>query len=119
MTFKAVSSNGDFLGVIVNEIMIRDNYNNKEQNDNFVEDKDPDNRFNKFMNIFKKVGRESDVFGKYTEINRIMVIKIVAVNDAFKGQGVCKVLFDKTKYALSIVYYKIIILLYRYIIVLV
>lgn len=99
LTFKAVSSNGDLMGVIVNDIMIRDNYNELQADDD-SEDDDPTNRFNKFMNIFKKVEKESNVFGKYPEINRIISIKIVAVNDVFKGQGVCKVLFDKTKYVL-------------------
>lgn len=96
MTYKAVSSNGDLMGVIGHEIMTRNSY--KKESDDDDEDEDQNSRFNKFMNIFKKIKKESDIFGKYSEINRILSIQIVAVNDAFKGQGVCKVLIDKTKY---------------------
>lgn len=84
------------MGVIVNDIMSR----NKEQqnicNDIHVEDKGNNIKFKKFMTLFKKIGNESDVLGKFPDVNRIMEIKIVAVNEIFRGQGLCKALFEKT-----------------------
>lgn len=53
------------------------------------------------MNLFQKVKEESDPFKKYSNVNRIMEITLVAVNDIYKGQGVCKALFNKTKYVVN------------------
>lgn len=81
--------------MISSEILSR---NNEEHNN--YDDSDPEDsvKFKKFMTLFQKVGQESDVFKMYPTLNRVMDIKIVAVNEAFRGQGVCKALFDKTKY---------------------
>jgi len=92
LTLKAVSSNGDLIGVTVNAILSRDDAKpNDRASDGAV-------KFETFMALFEKVGREMDVFGTYPEINRVMDIAIVAVDETFRGRGVCKSLFDKTKY---------------------
>lgn len=95
LTFKAISSNGDLLGVILNDIILRDDTELENCNE---ENQEKCVKFKEFMNIFQKVKQESDVFRKYPDINRIMDIKIVAVDEAFRGQGVCKALFEKSKY---------------------
>lgn len=92
-----MSPNEDLMGVIVNDILSRDkeeqnipsNINDDDQRDNNI-------KFKQFLTLFQKVGNESDVFGKFPDVNRIMEIKIVAVNEIFRGQGVCKALFEKT-----------------------
>jgi hypothetical protein len=85
------------IGVISNEILSRDS----EEHNNYSDDsscQDDSVKFKKFMTLFKKVEQESDVFKMHPTLNRVMDIKIVAVDEAFRGQGVCKALFDKTKY---------------------
>lgn len=99
LTFKAVSSNGSLMGVIMNEILYKNN--GKLNNSNYENEEESSNKFEEIMAFFQKVDKESDVFGKYTEINRMMYIKIVTVNEVFRGQGVCTALFDKTKYVLG------------------
>lgn len=89
-----MSSNGDLMGVILNKIISRDNLDHNNSNN---ENQMNGIKFNKFMALFKKVGDESNVFEKYPEINRIVDINLVAVNEIFKGQGVCKALFNKAK----------------------
>ncbi|VVC39910.1 Hypothetical protein CINCED_3A010096 [Cinara cedri] len=96
IVFKAVSDNGDLMGVILNEIITRDGTEHNNDDDNHQHQEDSVS-FKKFRNLFQKAKRESDIFGKYPEVERIMHIKIVAVDDAFKGRGVCTALFDKTK----------------------
>lgn len=85
------------MGVIFNEILSRDSEeHNNHSDDN--SDQEESVGFKKFMTLFQKVGQQSDVFKMYPTANRVMDIKIVAVKEAFRSQGVCKALFNKTKY---------------------
>lgn len=95
-----MSANGDLMGVILNEIMTRDC--TEYDDDDGHGHQDDSVHFKMFMDLFQKVKREADVFGKYPDVDRIMHINIVAVDDAFKGRGVCTALFNKTKYVYNI-----------------
>jgi len=92
-----VSSNGDLIGVITNEIIVRD----KEKRSNCSSNSEVQEgsvKFNEFMKLFQKIEQESYMFERYPNVNRVMDIKGVAVNEIFRGQGVCKALFRKSKY---------------------
>lgn len=91
-----MSPNGELMGVITNDIMSRDNEEPNICNDINVEDQENSIKYKKFMALFQKIANESDVFRKFPQVNRILEIKIVGVNEVFKGQGVCKALFEKT-----------------------
>ncbi|XP_027854560.2 arylalkylamine N-acetyltransferase 1-like isoform X2 [Aphis gossypii] len=97
LTFKAVSSNGDLIGVITNEIIVRDNEKRSNCSSNSKVQEQGSVKFNKFMKLFQKVEQESDMFERYPNVNRVMDIKGVAVDETFRGQGVCKALFYKSK----------------------
>lgn len=98
LTFKAVSRVGDLIGVISNEIVARDSEERTNCSSDIAEDQEGSVKFKEFMTLFQKVEQESDIFERYPDVNRIMDIKAVAVNEAFRGQGVCKALFYKIKY---------------------
>lgn len=99
LTLKAVSTDGDLMGVILCNIQSRDSNTSPENSDDeHRRDDVAVDKYEKFMNLFGKVAREMDVFRVYPEINRVLDIEIVVVNEAFRGRGVCKTLFDKTKY---------------------
>lgn len=85
------------MGVIINDITSRDN-KEKQKICNDINDEDQGNsiKFKKFMTLFQKIENESDVLGKFPDVNRIMEIKIVAVNEIFRSQGLCRALFEKT-----------------------
>lgn len=101
------------MGVILNEILYKNN--EKPNHRNYENEEETSNKFEEFMALFQKVEKESDVFGKYPEINRIMDIKIVTVNEVFRGQGVCTALFDKTKYVHGQIKFIIVIVInYKY-----
>ncbi|XP_060873743.1 arylalkylamine N-acetyltransferase 1-like isoform X2 [Metopolophium dirhodum] len=97
LTFKAVSRVGDLIGVISNEIMARDSEELSNCSSDITEDQEGSVKFKEFMTLFKKIEQESDIFERYPDVNRVMDIKVVAVNEAFRGQGVCKALFYKSK----------------------
>lgn len=100
MTFMAVSQTGDIMGVILNNIMHRD-----EDEEDDEDDTCNDNlKFKEIVVLLDKIKKEADVFTQYPNVNRILEIKIVTVNDAYRGQGVCKALVDKTKYTNELYY---------------
>lgn len=90
----AVSQTGDIMGIILNNIMLRDDVEENEDDENCNES----SKFKDIVVLLDKIKREADVFSQYPSADRIMDIKIVTVNDAYRGQGVCKALVDKTKY---------------------
>lgn len=95
MTFMAVSQTGDIMGVILNNIMRRDDV---EEEDDADESCNENLKFKDIVVLLNKIKREADVFAQYPNVDRILEIKIVTVNEAYRGQGVCKALVDKTKY---------------------
>lgn len=95
LTFMALSETGDIMGVILNNIMHRDDV---EENDDNDETCNENSKFKDIVVLLDKIKREADVFTQYPDVHRVMEIKIVTVNEAYRGQGVCKALVDKTKY---------------------
>lgn len=93
MAFKAVSPDGDLIGVVLNNLTCRENC----EKNNKSEDGPKDNtKFNVITAFLDKVEREADMFKKYPNVDRVMDIKIISVDESFRGQGVCKALIDKT-----------------------
>jgi len=91
--FKAVSANGDLMGVILSSLTCRGERGENNESEN---DPDDNTKFNDITTLLDKVEREADVFTKYPNIDRVMDIKIISVDESFRGQGVCKALIDKT-----------------------
>jgi len=93
----AVSETGEVMGVILNSVMSMDDYIIQQYSD---ENFDPSSRFDDIEVLLNKVRRDIDLFGKFpnVNINRIMELKLISVNEAFRGQGVCQALVKKSKY---------------------
>lgn len=93
MAFKAVSPDGDLIGVVLNNLTCKvDGEKNNESEENAKDN----TKFSDITTFLDKVEREADVFKKYPNIDRVMDIKIISVDESFRGQGVCKALIDKT-----------------------
>jgi arylalkylamine N-acetyltransferase len=85
---------GEMIGASLNNTMCRGN----EINEIGEENNDKSSKFNDIMVLLDKAERDTDIFGKYPNIDRIMDLKIITVNEAYRGQGVCKALINKSKY---------------------
>lgn len=82
------------MGVILSSITCR---NDCQKNSKDEEEKPADNtKFKDISTLLDKVEQETNVFEKYPNVNRIMDIKIISVDESFRGQGVCKALINKT-----------------------
>lgn len=93
LAFKAVSPNGDLIGVVLNNLTYRVA---REKNNENEEDAKDNTKFNIITAFLDKVEQEADVFQKFPNVDRVMDIKIISVDESFRGQGVCKALIDKT-----------------------
>lgn len=79
------------MGVILNNVMNRGD--SEENNENDSGDK---TKFNDITTLLDKVEQEANVFQKFPNVDRIMDIKIISVDESFRGHGVCKALINKT-----------------------
>ncbi|XP_026817806.1 dopamine N-acetyltransferase-like isoform X2 [Rhopalosiphum maidis] len=69
VSFMAVSAEtGDIIGAVLNSTVCRE-----------------------------KAERDIDFFGQYPNIERLMKLEIITVNEAYRGQGICKALVKKSK----------------------
>lgn len=89
----AVSEKGEPIGVILNSKTCRDTEKKYIVDESSTES----SKYNEIMTLLAKIQREVDVYGKYPNVNHIMHIYVIAVNDAYRGRGVCKALIAKTK----------------------
>ncbi|GJQ86084.1 putative acetyltransferase (GNAT) family protein [Trypoxylus dichotomus] len=90
MSVMATSSFGQIIGVCLNGIIRR-------RNDGEKEDESSNPKFCKIIKFLQYIEKESDVFGKYPEISKILCVKILSVDRAWRGRGIAKELMDKTR----------------------
>ncbi|XP_022168222.1 dopamine N-acetyltransferase-like [Myzus persicae] len=94
VSFMAVSAEtGEMMGASLNTTLCRDDEIKKYGDEN----NDKSSKFNEIMVFLDKAEQNIDIFGKYPNIDRIMELKIITVNEAYRGQGVCKALINKSK----------------------
>lgn len=89
-----VSENDEVIGAVINNIMRRNDVNNGCDSENYKES----SKFSYIKTFLYKAEREVDVFSQYPNVDHIMDMKIITVDKAYRGQGVCKALIGKSKY---------------------
>lgn len=96
MSFMAVSKTGDMMGVILNDVIRRDENEETYYNDLSAES----SKSKKILIFLDKLKRDAKVFDRYLNVDLILKIQFVTVNDTYRTQGVCKILIDKTRFDL-------------------
>lgn len=85
---------GEMIGATLNSTVCRGDkikqYSDKN-NDRSI-------KYNEIMIFLDKAGWDTDLFGQYPNIDRIMKLEMITMNEAYRGQGVCKALVNKSKY---------------------
>ncbi|XP_060870316.1 arylalkylamine N-acetyltransferase 1-like [Metopolophium dirhodum] len=92
VSFMAISvDTGEMMGAALNSTVCRSNEIKQYGDEN------KSSKYNDIMVILDKAGRETDVFGQYPNIDRMMELKIITVNEEYRGLGICKALINKSK----------------------
>lgn len=102
----AVSKTSEVMGITLNNIMCRDDLLIQYGD----EDMDKISKYNEIEIFLDKVRKNSDIYEKYPNVDKIMELKIISVNEAYRRQGVCKALINKSKYLYQIYLFKNIII---------
>lgn len=89
VSVMAVNDNGDIVGVCLNGIVNR--------NDPIEDEEECKNeKFAKILSLLECVEKEVDIFNKYPEVDKLMILKIISVDSNCRGKGIAKLLCDKT-----------------------
>jgi len=95
VSVMAVSPNNDLMGVCVNGVLTREDMELQDLKDEEVADCG-NKKFKKILNLLNVVAKESDVFGQYPEVDKVLEIRVLSVDDTYRGRGIAKALLDRT-----------------------
>lgn len=80
---------GKLIGVCLNGILTKES-----KEDDFVP---KDKKFGKIFNLLNYVAEQSDPFKHFPGAEKAMTLKIISVDDSYRGKGIAKQLMAKTK----------------------
>ncbi|KAF7271333.1 hypothetical protein GWI33_015777 [Rhynchophorus ferrugineus] len=90
LNLKAVH-NGKIIGISLNGLLKRGYL--EEEDDLHITDP----KFVKIVRLLERVSKESDVFARFPDSDTAVTVKILSVNDAYRGQGIARELVNKTR----------------------
>ncbi|CAH1390087.1 unnamed protein product [Nezara viridula] len=56
-----------------------------------------DPKFRITQDLIDKIDIEADIFGRFPDVDKLIEIRVVSVDEAYRGQGIAKALLDETK----------------------
>lgn len=90
-SFKAINTAGDIIGIILNGIIHK--HPEPEEAPMECEHK----KFRKILNMFDYIESKFNMFDVHSNQDRALDAKIMSVNDAYRGTGICKALTIRTE----------------------
>ena len=92
VSIMATDPSGKILGIALNNVKER-GAQLEEETDLLVHDE----KFEKITTLLEYVDRECDVFGQYPDIDKQLLIDIISVDSACRGQGIAQKLMERTR----------------------
>lgn len=90
-SFKAVNTQNQIIGVILNGIVEK-----TPQHDEPEEEEVKHEKFKKILTLFDYIDTQYNMFDVHPQFDRALDAKIMSVNDAYRGVGICKELTRRT-----------------------
>jgi hypothetical protein len=97
LSLMAVNATGKVVGVILNGSHEPGHLDEMQGN----ADNCPHPRFRKILQLLATVERESDVFGKFPDVDRQFEVRIISVDTVLRGRGIAKALVEKSRLAMN------------------
>lgn len=88
MSVKAVSASGNLIGVCLNGIGVRG-----IPEEEFYSS---DPKFQKILDLLDAVEANANLFGRYPDVDKIMNVKILSVDGAWRGRRIAQELVNRT-----------------------
>ena len=89
VSVMAITNSGKIIGVSLNGIV------RKHQKEEESEITDP--KFTKIVELLEHIDREVDIFGRYPDIDKQMLVEILSVDGSWRGLGIAKKLMNRTR----------------------
>ncbi|KAF2901478.1 hypothetical protein ILUMI_04703 [Ignelater luminosus] len=86
----ATTTSGKIVGVCLNGILKRD-----DPEEELHECSNP--KFAKILKLLDKLEREGNVFGQFPDVNKVLTVKVLSVDNGWRGKGIAKELMNKTR----------------------
>nr|QEO33344.1 arylalkylamine-N-acetyltransferase [Platymeris biguttatus] len=95
LSLKAVSPTDEIIAVCINGSLTREN--NKV--DAMIEEVNSckNQKFKKILNLITSVNIQSDIFGQFPKINSMAEVRVLSVDDAYRGKGIAKACIERTR----------------------
>ncbi|KAL1131987.1 hypothetical protein AAG570_011597 [Ranatra chinensis] len=94
VSLMAVTPDDQLVGVCLSGIVKKEDAEDSK-GDSLEECANP--KFKKILNLLTTVSKECDIFQRYPHLDTVLEIRVVSVDNAYRGQGIAKALFDQTK----------------------
>lgn len=91
----AVTPANEIAGVCINGAKRRENEEISAMTDEVNACKNL--KFKKILNLLTTVNIQSDIFGKFPNITSLVEVRVLSVDDAYRGKGIAKACINKTK----------------------
>ncbi|XP_075232597.1 arylalkylamine N-acetyltransferase 1-like isoform X1 [Lycorma delicatula] len=95
-SLMAQNNAGDIVGVCLNGIDVRGGTKASEEV-NVADEECSNPKFKKILNLLSVVGKQSDVFGQFPNIDKVLEVRILSVDDNYRGKGIAKSLIERSK----------------------
>lgn len=89
VSVMAINETDDIVGVCLNGISGRDDAIEDDQTECKNE------KFAKIIKLLDYVDKEVNIFDRYPDIDKMLIIKIISVDTNCRGRGIAKILCDK------------------------
>jgi ribosomal protein S18 acetylase RimI-like enzyme len=93
MTLIAVEPGGQVVGACLNGCHEAGHVNQMEAEAESC----PNPKFRKILQFLAFLERRADVFGKFPDVHRLLEIRMVAVDGAWRGSGIATALLERTR----------------------
>ncbi|XP_073981173.1 arylalkylamine N-acetyltransferase 1-like isoform X2 [Rhodnius prolixus] len=95
LSLMAVTPANEIAGVCINGAKRRENEEISAMTDEVNACKNL--KFKKILNLLTTVNIQSDIFGKFPNITSLVEVRVLSVDDAYRGKGIAKACINKTK----------------------
>ncbi|KAK9512623.1 hypothetical protein O3M35_001006 [Rhynocoris fuscipes] len=95
VSLMVLSDSDEIVAVSINGILTRESNKKSEMIEEVNGCKNQ--KFKKILNLLTTVNIESDVFGRFPDINSLVEIRVLSVDDAHRGKGIAKALINRTR----------------------
>lgn len=96
VSLMVLNADGEIVGVCLNGIDQKNGKVSKDGAEN-TDEECANPKFRKILNLLSEVSKRSNVFGQFPSAEKVLEVRILSVDDNYRGKGIAKKLIEKSK----------------------